>query len=467
MPAPEIPFRYLSAIDVVVRDRISGLRAQLGYTLVIIDDDPTGNQTVYDIPLLMDWSVDRLHSLLATNPPAFFILANTRSLPEAAAIARVAKIARNLKAANRRWRRKLLIISRSDSTLRGHFPAEIEALKPLRDWRKSCVLLAPAMFEGGRLTWDDTQYVQEGERLIPVSQTPYAKDPSFGYQHAHLPSWVEEKSRGRWSAARVRSLPPQQTSTLEQQFPILAMLRPGEVCVINAAHYGDMDQAAMLIWLWISSQKAPPIIIRSSSSLIPSLLGLRPKPLLTANKLGINTSKAGLVVVGSFVPKSTQQLAKLREGMPDAAAVELDPTHLLGEEAPQYVAQLTTQVQRSLASGSLTILFTARKLVQTDNPDTQLSLGQKVSDALVQLVQSLETAPAFLVAKGGITSHVLATEALGMQQGKVRGQILPGIPVWEMGSETRFPGLPYVVFPGNVGDDEALLTTCHTLMNPS
>jgi uncharacterized protein YgbK (DUF1537 family) len=34
---------------------------------------------------------------------------------------------------------------------------------------------------------------------------------------------------------------------------------------------------------------------------------------------------------------------------------------------------------------------------------------------------------------------------------------LPGIPVWQLGEESRFPGMNYVVFPGNVGGADALL----------
>ena len=37
------------------------------------------------------------------------------------------------------------------------------------------------------------------------------------------------------------------------------------------------------------------------------------------------------------------------------------------------------------------------------------------------------------------------------------GQILPGVPVWSMASDSRWPGLPLVVFPGNVGGKEALV----------
>ena len=62
-----------------------------------------------------------------------------------------------------------------------------------------------------------------------------------------------------------------------------------------------------------------------------------------------------------------------------------------------------------------------------------------------------------MVSKGGITSSVLATDALNVRRAQVLGQILPGVPVWQLGPEARYPGMPYVVFPGNVGGPDALL----------
>jgi uncharacterized protein YgbK (DUF1537 family) len=79
-----------------------------------------------------------------------------------------------------------------------------------------------------------------------------------------------------------------------------------------------------------------------------------------------------------------------------------------------------------------------------------------VSDALISLVQHLAVAPRYLIAKGGITSSDIATQGLGVRRALVLGQALPGVPVWQLGVEARFPGLGYVVFPGNVGADTAL-----------
>ena len=74
----------------------------------------------------------------------------------------------------------------------------------------------------------------------------------------------------------------------------------------------------------------------------------------------------------------------------------------------------------------------------------------------MEVLQRLAFRPAYLIGKGGITSSDLATGSLGVRKAWVLGQIVPGVPVWRLGQESKYPGLPYVVFPGNVGGADAL-----------
>lgn len=71
----------------------------------------------------------------------------------------------------------------------------------------------------------------------------------------------------------------------------------------------------------------------------------------------------------------------------------------------------------------------------------------------------------FIVAKGGITSSDLASKALSAKKATVLGPVIPGVPLWKMDEESRFPGIRYVVFPGNVGDETALAEVCNRLRN--
>ena len=68
----------------------------------------------------------------------------------------------------------------------------------------------------------------------------------------------------------------------------------------------------------------------------------------------------------------------------------------------------------------------------------------------------LHVKPAYIIAKGGITSSDVGTKALKVKKALVMGQIQKGIPVWLTGEESKFPGMPYIIFPGNVGDKDTL-----------
>ncbi len=88
--------------------------------------------------------------------------------------------------------------------------------------------------------------------------------------------------------------------------------------------------------------------------------------------------------------------------------------------------------------------------------ESSLAIGRRVSDGLVAIVRAISVRPRYLLAKGGITSSDIATQGLGVKRALVLGQLLPGVPVWQLGPETRYPGLGYIVFPGNVGGPQAL-----------
>jgi uncharacterized protein YgbK (DUF1537 family) len=164
-----------------------------------------------------------------------------------------------------------------------------------------------------------------------------------------------------------------------------------------------------------------------------------------------------LIVVGSYVPKSTTQLNVLL-AQPDLVQVEVNVDALLddGQQAGE-VARTIAVTTAALQRGQDVVVYTSRRLITGADAVSSLAIGQRVSASLVALVQGLGVRPRYLIAKGGITSSDLATKALGVKRALVRGQILPGIPLWEVGAESRYPGLVYVVFPGNVGGDDALV----------
>jgi uncharacterized protein YgbK (DUF1537 family) len=450
-------------------DQLPAIRFRLATgiaKLVVLDDDPTGTQTVQNIAVVTDWSVDTLAAELRSDAPGFFILTNSRSLSPEATVALHATLANNLQQAARRTAVAFTVVSRSDSTLRGHYPLETDtlatALGPM-----AATLIIPYFDAGGRLTLQGVHYVAEGDQLIPAAQTPFAQDATFGYRHSDLRQWVEEKTGGRIAAAQVNVI---RLNTIRQGGPdavasALNALPPGSVCVIDSLTPRDIDVVAQATLLAEGAGKR--FLYRCAASFVAARLGLAPLPLLAREDFKpVPASSGGLVVVGSYVPKTTAQLAHLRTEHPHHL-VELSVPDLLDPaRRPLAIAEAVQRLNRDLRNGFLTVLATSRQLVQGASPAESLQIINQVSSALVETVRGITIRPRFVIAKGGITSSDIATGGLGVRRAMVRGQILPGVPVWSLGPETRFPGIDYVVFPGNVGTESALANAITKLPHP-
>jgi uncharacterized protein YgbK (DUF1537 family) len=181
------------------------------------------------------------------------------------------------------------------------------------------------------------------------------------------------------------------------------------------------------------------------------------RPLLTPADLISETDIGGLMVVGSFVPKTTTKLNNFRQKF-SFIEVELDVTLLLDDlKRESLLVQAKQKINGAISSGKDVLLFTSRNLVKGKDEGESLQIGKVVSESLVTCVRGLAVRPSYLIAKGGITSSDIATKGLGIRKALVLGQTLPGVPVWQLGQESRFPGMAYVVFPGNVGDGNALV----------
>lgn len=419
--------------------------------IIVLDDDPTGTQTVYDVPVLTSWDADSIVRELNIGTKIFYILTNSRSLTEPDAVKLGISIGRNIREASERTQKRPLIISRSDSTLRGHYPAEVLALEQGMKLEESIHVLIPAFFEGGRYTIDDVHYVKEGEHLVPAADTPFADDKVFGYQNSNLIDWVVEKTKGSVSSNAVKSISLEMIRSADSAalFDFISALEPGDVCVVNAADYNDLSKVGYCL---LKTDK--PVLLRSAASIVRALDAKPKKALLTAEDLGVSGKKGGLVVVGSYVPKTTEQVSHLRANAP-LEAIEVDVSLLLASN--QLNSQsLARRIDDLIQNGRSVLLYTSRTLVSANTPEENLAIGSRVSTFLTDTVQHLSVRPDFLIAKGGITSSDLATKSLQINRAIVQGQILPGVPVWKTGEDSKFANLPYVIFPGNVGENDAL-----------
>ncbi|RPJ50938.1 MAG: hypothetical protein EHM21_03870 [Chloroflexi bacterium] len=464
-------------------DLLPAIQARLqasGRKVVVLDDDPTGTQTVHGVPVLTEWPVERLVEELNGPAPAVYLLTNSRSLAPVEAEALNAAVGEALQRARARSGKDFGVISRSDSTLRGHFPGEVAALArglqparggPLADdfdaW-----LVAPCFPEGGRLTVNNVHYVAEGEWLVPAGQTEFARDKSFGYRSSNLREWVAEKTGGAVRAEQVAviSLEDLRLGGPAAVTEKLLALPRGTICAVNAAGYRDLE--VLVLGLLEAEAQGRRYLYRTAASFVRVRAGIAPRALLERADLKLPRTGAGLVVAGSYVPRTSQQLEALfKQTKIHAVEVRvhllLDVTSRNGE-----IARVREAVSRHLAAGEDVAVFTSRELVvasagaaasanasasaNADEAEANLAIGRAISDGLVDIVSGLKTRPRYLLAKGGITSSDVATRGLGIRRALVLGQIMPGVPVWRSGPESRYPGLAYVVFPGNVGGADAL-----------
>jgi uncharacterized protein YgbK (DUF1537 family) len=435
--------------DTGLRSEIRRRRQAAGACVVAFDDDPTGTQTVAGVQVVYQPSPEELDRLLQSGTEAFYLLTNSRSLYRESAASLTRSLAVDLAQAARRASRPILAVSRSDSTLRGHFPAETDALAQGLG-RNPSVLLIPFFAEGGRYTVDDVHWVQEGGNLVPAAQTAFARDPIFGYAHSWLPGWVEEKTNGGIRASDVRSL---SIGALRQEGPEAAErwlddLTSGVIGIINATHDRDLEVLSAAI----RPRHAERVIFRSAASWVKILAGLPDPSPVDPTKVAAGRGGTGLIVVGSIVPRTDEQLARLRR-VKGLSWIELQVQHVLdpGERDGEIKSVLQAWMHAS-SGGHDAVIYTTR----AGETSHDLAAGKEVSAALVEVVRHLTAQPRYLVAKGGITASDIATEALGMRSATVLGPILPGVPVWELGEETRWPGLPLIVFPGNVGEADSL-----------
>src|SRR6186997_3460042 len=141
------------------RQRIRKALAEAGRRIAVLDDDPTGSQTVHDVAVVTVFEPDEIAAGLEAPGSTCFILTNTRSLPEVDAVALNTRLGRMLFDLADRLDAPIDVVSRSDSTLRGHVIAEVAALDEVRREKigrgYDGVLLVPAFFEAGRFTAED------------------------------------------------------------------------------------------------------------------------------------------------------------------------------------------------------------------------------------------------------------------------------------------------------------------------
>jgi uncharacterized protein YgbK (DUF1537 family) len=394
--------------------------------IVVIDDDPTGSQTVHSCPLLLRWDPATLQAGLQHPSPLLFLLANTRALPPEQARERVTSICRALRQTGQRFQ----LVSRSDSTLRGHFPIEVDAiaaeLGPF-----DATLLVPAFLEGGRTTRGAVHRLH-GQ---PVHETPFARDGLFGYTTSDLRAWVEEKSGGRVAAGSVQHL---SLSDLEAPAEALQsrLASLSGIVAVDAERPEHLQALAAAV-----RRSSRRFLIQSAAGMVAALADLPPQPLDAAGLARLRRrGLPGLVVVGSHVPLADAQLERLLTD-PGCRGVELPLDH--ADEAA-----LLAQLRAVLANGLTPVLFTTRGERTCRHAAERRALGLALAGLMARLAATLAPQLGYIISKGGITTHTLLADGLGVASVQLQGQLLPGLSLVLAGPEA----LPVLTFPGNLGE---------------
>ena len=439
--------------------------------IVVLDDDPTGVQTVHDVSVYTDWSVDSIRDGFAEDKKVFYILTNSRGMTESETTKAHREIAERTAAVSAETGISYIYMSRSDSTLRGHYPLETKLLKEGIEASGGQIdgeIISPFFKEGGRYTIGNVHYVRQGEDLVPAAYTEFAKDKTFGYTKSLIPEYIEEKTGGEYKADSVTcisldSLRNIEIDKIEEQ--LMAVKDFGKVC-LNAVDYCDLKVFSIAFYRAVAKGKT--FMFRTAAGEVKVLGGISDQPLLTRKDMVVKeTELGGIVVVGSHTDKTTAQLRELLT-LDCVVPVEFDSDKVLEGDEAFYaeVDRCVAEEEKIIRTGKTAVCFTCRTLLslENDTKESALQRSVKISDGVQSLVGRLHLTPAFVIAKGGITSSDVGTKALAVRRANVMGQIRPGIPVWQTGEESRFPKTPYVIFPGNTGNETTLREAVEILM---
>ena len=436
--------------------------------LLILDDDPTGSQCVAGIDVAFDEDPAIPLEVLKEPGDACFVLTNTRALDEDEAVAMNRRIVRGVLEGGIPAD-GLHVVSRSDSTLRGHVIAEPLAIADelyAHGLEVDAFVLCPAMIEAGRFTEGDIHFATVEGKAVEVAETDFARDATFGYTHSDLREFLAERSGGTIEASSVLSLSLEdiRTGGPARVRELLAGARERTWVVVNATEYSDMEVVAEAMAQLEAEGRT--FVTRCAPSFVRPLTRQSGARVVDGQAITIPGGRLdhGLVVVGSHVGLTTTQLRAVQE-RGTLTEFEIHVPSVLDERREQHLEDLAAAVRESLSTSDC-VLYTSRDLVRTDDPAESLAIARSVSDAVVEVVQKVRAVrPAWVVAKGGITSHEVAANGLGIRRARVEGQFWAGQVSLFSAQEApeEVLGAPYVVFPGNVGGAQALADVVDTL----
>ena len=332
-------------------------------TLVVLDDDPTGTQSVADLPVLTRWEEDDMAWALQQDVPAIYVMTNSRSLDPADARAINLDVAHAAIAAAKKLDKKVAFVSRSDSTLRGHYPLEPDTLAEVAEANGQTIdgyVIVPAFGDAGRITVGGVHYAgNDTDGYQKVEDTEFAQDATFGYKHSRIADWVEEKTDGAVKAADVIEIPLDVVRG-ERGGVEKLLLEARDRTPIAVDIVTEEDLRLLSLGLIEAERAGKNFIYRVGPPFVRARIGQDvPEPVRPERvaELRQNTDNVagGLIVIGSHVPTTTRQLARLKETN-EAPIVEMDVARVIGEgrdtmagpDRDRLIARWEEAVARSL-----------------------------------------------------------------------------------------------------------------------
>ena len=437
--------------------------------VVVIDDDPTGSQTVHGCPLLLRWDPRTLQQALRHPSPLLFLLADTRALDPSQAAERNREIATNLDAAltsEGLQRTDVQLVSRGDSTLRGHGVLEPQVLQdsfgPF-----DATFHIPAFLEGGRTTVDGV-HLLHGE---PVHTTPFARDRLFAYTTSDLAVWLEEKSRGVITAAEVQRISGAEldqavSGDINPLAARLTNLRANTPVIVDAERQEQLSTLAVAIRSLHNKKR---FLFRTAASWVKASADLGPQPLDAAGLAGLRRCSPsgikwpGLVMVGSYVPLADQQLVCLLE-QPECLGIELPIRRIArvldGPTSDWLLSDLqqdwNQQIDRALDQNMTPVVYTSRGELDFASERAGRLFSRELAALMARLAAAAAPRLGYLISKGGTTTQTLLADGLKLKSVQLEGQLLPGLSVVRS-LEGELEHCPILTFPGNLGDKSTLL----------
>lgn len=428
--------------------------------MIVLDDDPTGIQSVHNVLVITLPTLENIKKAMRSTSSVFYILTNSRSFNEEETTTYHQNLMKMILEASHQTNVDFVIVSRGDSTLRGHYPLETEVILEELERDGQIIdgeIICPYL-DGIRKTEKNIHYVKNGDTWIPCGESEFAKDRSFSYHSSDLCAYVEEKTKGKYLAKDCICI---SLEDLNDEDCVVSKLNQAvnfNKVIVNCR---CMDDLKKFVRGFEKTKKR--FIFRCAASLVKELAHIDNRPYLKKQDC-VQEGNGGLILVGSHVKKTASQLAYLKDNS-NLEWIEFNQHKILDGTLHEESLRVSKKLEEVLKEDKIAVVSTRRERVDfpEDNPAKQLEWATNISRELVGVIERLNTRPRFLITKGGITSSDAITIGLHVSEEWVLGQIAQNVGVVKCLKGSKFENLPVVVFPGNVGDETTLFNVVNIL----